>query len=1262
MYTSQIGRQATVHQTGMMPQHMQSQFGGYTHQTSVMPQPPQRKIFIEFLLSRPTIDLPPIEHLHAVSSLEYQQQVDMHSQQQQDLVLLAKKRTIDGVVRITIDHAPLVAEKLILRFRGGRVGAHETLLKLLLWQPSSPEEFQMGLQIGRHDFPFALDIPSNLHTSNEAVKIPVIPPGPCGSVSDHFRSYELTATVHSLSQNMMVEDTASRPMSVRRCYPVHWFRPFPGDPPAVQRCVGTTAPNGELGFRAVIPKIWNLRDKVDIPIELQLDDGADSVTKITLVECVLMQRLRHREAPVNGSQPNTSAIPNTVTGTVGQPLRCKPPVLAAGSRTLFLNIEIPFSAMQTDAELDPFLLEHVFNVTVHVSKMMTTKKCNFFLPLKVCMPGDDDDRLLATLPPPVGWFLRPQQSNPQRRSSVAMTVSSHGSSSKDKPKPKLDDLASLMSMGVSPSPASSSPSSKRSQSNRPENAFAGGGGRRKSTSSQGSGGSGPRHTTQIHQITNGMNDMMLGGGGSPMTPNTPGMLQYSNSMRSSGGVSMASRANSQGDQWRNQQQPRYSNASSGSGGNGPNMYSNGPVSPMSNGSGPGGWGIDPIQPTGQQPYVPYNGARPSPQSNPSPTFYPQQQQLNHSPSLRSVPTPTTAYSSYPTPPQQSQNPGYAASIASSISYQQPQPVPPSTFAQPPPQQSYPGQSMPPPPSGPLPPTPPAPLPSVPETVESLGGGSTNGDAPAPSTTGGSHVFRVQYAFTPTLDDEIALDVGDLIEVLEVFDDGWARGRTLKSEGAGYFPVRCLTLPTTTATPVNPSPAPTPVQDEKSVERAKFEEAHGGIHAARRVANVETLVAGKKNARAIALDVNDDTALTNEVAKYDVVISLIPYTHHARVIKAAIQHKKHVVTTSYISDAMKEYDESAKAAGVTIMNEIGVDPGIDHLYAVKIIDEVHKEKGKVPTPPPSSKDLTSSLPKKVISFKSFCGGLPAPECSNNPLGYKFSWSSRGVLLALRNNAKYIDNGKVVEIPGPELMSSAKEIPIYPAFAFEGYPNRDSSPYTERYHIPEAQTVIRGTLRYKGFPEFIKALVKLGFLSDEQQSYLAPTAAPLAWRSVLSKVLGASPSDNLEQLVLAKIGLNAESGERIVLGMKWLGLFSETAVQNRGTLLDTLCSTLEEKMQYGPGERDMVMLQHRFDIELANGKKQVRTSTGLWFGLPGGDSAMATTVGVPCGIATQLILDGVLTRRGVIAPMDMEIVNPLLEALEKEGISMVDEIIA
>lgn len=237
---------------------------------------------------------------------------------------------------------------------------------------------------------------------------------------------------------------------------------------------------------------------------------------------------------------------------------------------------------------------------------------------------------------------------------------------------------------------------------------------------------------------------------------------------------------------------------------------------------------------------------------------------------------------------------------------------------------------------------------------------------------------------------------------------------------------------------------------------------------------------------------DTAALEAEVAKVEVAISLIPYTFHAAVIKAAINQKKHVVTTSYVSPAMMELDEAAKEAGITVMNEIGLDPGLDHLYAVKTIDEVHKAGGK------------------ITSFLSYCGGLPAPENSDNPLGYKFSWSSRGVLLALRNAAKLIQDGQEVNIAGPDLMSHAKPYFIYPGFAFVAYPNRDSTPYKVRYNIPEADTIIRGTLRYQGFPEFIKTLVDLGFLDDNERDYLKPIidAPVLTWKEATAQIIGSS----------------------------------------------------------------------------------------------------------------------------------------------------------
>ncbi|OJI81141.1 saccharopine dehydrogenase [Aspergillus costaricaensis CBS 115574] len=413
-------------------------------------------------------------------------------------------------------------------------------------------------------------------------------------------------------------------------------------------------------------------------------------------------------------------------------------------------------------------------------------------------------------------------------------------------------------------------------------------------------------------------------------------------------------------------------------------------------------------------------------------------------------------------------------------------------------------------------------------------------------------------------------------------------------------------------------------------------------ACRTLESAQKLCEGFKNTKAISLDVTDDAALDKALEQVDLAISLIPYTFHANVIKSAIRTKKHVVTTSYVSPAMMELDEECKKAGITVMNEIGLDPGIDHLYAVKTISEVHAEGGK------------------ITSFLSYCGGLPAPECSNNPLGYKFSWSSRGVLLALRNAAKFYKDGQEFSVAGPDLMATAKPYFIYPGFAFVAYPNRDSCPYRERYSIPEAQTVVRGTLRYQGFPEMIKVLVDIGFLSDEGREYLN---SPIAWKEATKQILGATSSaeKDLEWAIASKTAFaNNDDRDRIISGLRWIGLFSDEQITPRGNPLDTLCATLEKKMQYEEGERDLVMLQHKFEIEHKDGQKETRTSTLCEYGVPGGYSAMAKTVGVPCGVAVKLVLDGTINQKGVVAPMTMDICAPLIKTLKEDyGIEMIEK---
>ncbi|KAF8324714.1 saccharopine dehydrogenase [Cantharellus anzutake] len=404
-------------------------------------------------------------------------------------------------------------------------------------------------------------------------------------------------------------------------------------------------------------------------------------------------------------------------------------------------------------------------------------------------------------------------------------------------------------------------------------------------------------------------------------------------------------------------------------------------------------------------------------------------------------------------------------------------------------------------------------------------------------------------------------------------------------------------------------------------------------ACRTLASAESLAADLPRTTAISLDVNNTSALEAEVAKYDVVISLIPYMYHAAVIKAAIKGRTHVVTTSYVSPAMRELDEEAKKAGVVVMNEIGLDPGIDHLYAVKTIDEVHEKGGK------------------VVEFLSFCGGLPSAPASHNPLGYKFSWSSRGVLLALLNNASFYQDGQVTRIPGSELMKHAKPYYISPAYAF---------------------TVIRGTLRYQGFPEFVATLVKLGWLDDKAKGWLKDG---ISFMEATQLASGARASDEsaLVEHIRQIVGFPSEAeASRIISGLRWIGLLSRTEkVIPKGSpvnLLDTLCGRLEGLMKFKPGETDLVMLQHKFVVEWKSGKKafashlrtETITSTLEEYGSPliGGDSAMSRLVGVPCGIAVQAILDGSINTPGILVPYTKEICHPLRLKLEEEGITMIE----
>lgn len=407
-----------------------------------------------------------------------------------------------------------------------------------------------------------------------------------------------------------------------------------------------------------------------------------------------------------------------------------------------------------------------------------------------------------------------------------------------------------------------------------------------------------------------------------------------------------------------------------------------------------------------------------------------------------------------------------------------------------------------------------------------------------------------------------------------------------------------------------------------------------------VADVEVdragkLVAGAPQGVAKQLDLADKPRLAAEIGLCDLVVSMVPYTFHPLVAGLAIDHGKDMVTASYVSPAMKDLDGRAREKGVLILNELGLDPGIDHMEAMRIIRGVHETGGR------------------ILAFTSYCGGLPAPEANTNPFGYKFSWSPMGVLLASKNSARFLRDGQIVSIPADRLFADPEIVSIPGLGEFEGYPNRDSVPYREAYGIPEARTLLRGTLRYPGWCRTLLKVGQMGLLDDGAKDRAGST-----YRDLMAELAGAAAGEDVRAAAARRleIGLRSDIMERL----DWLGLFEDRPLAaERGSALDNLAALMIEKLQYAEGERDMIVLRHEFLTERGDGRAERILSTLIDYGIPGGDSSMSRTVGLPAAIAARLILEGRIRRKGVEVPVHPEIYVPILDELGVLGIRFAEE---
>lgn len=391
---------------------------------------------------------------------------------------------------------------------------------------------------------------------------------------------------------------------------------------------------------------------------------------------------------------------------------------------------------------------------------------------------------------------------------------------------------------------------------------------------------------------------------------------------------------------------------------------------------------------------------------------------------------------------------------------------------------------------------------------------------------------------------------------------------------------------------------------------------------------EELVAGRDGLTPLQVDVTNNEELSELVKGVDLVVSFVPFQFHVAVAKICIEQKTSLVTASYTHEDMWKLDESARDAGITILNEIGVDPGIDHMTAMQVIDEAHDNN------------------QSVEALVSWCGGIPAPEANNNPLGYKFSWSPMAVLAAVSNDAQYLRSGDRKSIAGEDLLGSMRDVTLTRDMELKGYANRDSLGYKEEYRIPEVKTLLRGTLRYPGFGSVIGAAKKVGLLSKEGFA-----EQPKSWQQLMSDLTGTS-ADNLATALT--------DDKQINQSFEWLGCFSQEVVTGNSPI-EAFCNLLCEKLKYEENEQDMIVMQHRMILVNENGDKTFHRSTLVEKGDVGGFSAMAKTVGYPAAIAADMIVSGVIERKGVCIPVTQDIYKPVLKELQKLNIEMKEEII-
>lgn len=392
--------------------------------------------------------------------------------------------------------------------------------------------------------------------------------------------------------------------------------------------------------------------------------------------------------------------------------------------------------------------------------------------------------------------------------------------------------------------------------------------------------------------------------------------------------------------------------------------------------------------------------------------------------------------------------------------------------------------------------------------------------------------------------------------------------------------------------------------------------------------------GNSRGKFVLLDANNESAIEELVEKSDIVISMLPAFMHPKVAKMCVKHGKNMVTASYISDEMEALDAEAKEKNIILLNECGLDPGLDHMTAMRVIDEI-QENGH-----------------EITGFQTDTGGLLAPESEKgNPWRYKFTWNPRNVVMAASGGAvKFLHEGRLKYIPYYKVFRRTERVDLGELGQFEEYANRDSLKYLDLYHLHGVKTLFRGTLRRPGYCRAWNVFVQLGTTDD---SYLIKNVENLTHREFINLFLRYHPTDSVETKLAQTMQLDLDSNE--MLQLEWLGIFEQELVGLTGnaTPAQILQKILEKKWTLSPEDKDMIVMWHKFNY-IANGEEKEIQSVMAVYGESESHTAMAKTVGLPVAVAVKKILNGTIQEKGVHLPVIKSIYEPILNELESLGI--------